>query len=527
MTLSSKLEDVGGLDKHISSVKESIVLPLLYPKFCADYNITSSRGVLFHGPPGTGKTLLARALAHECSDDSMPIAFFHFNSADILSKWVGEGESRIREIFDAARVWQPSLVFFDEIDGLAPSRIDNDRPSASLVSTLLASLDGFSNLGRVLVVGSTNRLDAIDPALRRPGRFDQELLFSLPTESARLDILKINTRNWNQDLPNLPRIAKLTSGFCGADLSLLCSKAAKHAFSRVYPDALDSSNAADVDLDEVEVEDLDFLTCLKKIKPAAQTLLSFDLQPLAAPFSDLLSPFVDQLIRHINCISQVCLGQSYSSPNVVVLEGKFPVTSHRVLSASLHSLDSHKITLIDHSALATSDDLSGSKELSRILNTEGSGTQPELFVFSSTAFFEQHSSLSNIIRCALSRPVGGASRTFLFTCARSSDLDGLLAGVEHQVVSTHKVFHPAVKSFLATFLDLVTSGWESSPLEHQACLELLGETVHGWPYDHIFQFVFQLEAGSYASFTELLDAIRECSDSFSVPEMDTTEYTEL
>ncbi|KAJ9065282.1 TAT-binding protein-like protein 7, AAA ATPase [Entomophthora muscae] len=528
MPLTSKLADVGGLSKHIKSVKESMVLPLLYPKFCADYNISTSRGILFHGPPGTGKTLLARALAHECSDESNPIAFFHFNSADILSKWVGEGEARICEIFEAARVWQPSLVFFDEIDGLAPSRIDNDRPGASLVSTLLAALDGFSKLGRVLVVGSTNRLDAIDSALRRPGRFDQELLFSLPSEAARMDILKINTRNWDQSEPSLQRVAKLTNGFCGADLSLLCSKAAKHTFNRVYPGALDSSTPLPIDFDEMEVEDVDFVTSQKKIKPAAQTLLNFDLQPIASPFSELLSSFASDVASSINVTSKGCFGQSYMLPNVVVLEGLYPIAAHRVLSAALHALDNQKITLVDHASLATSDDLSGCKELSRILNSEVSTVQPELFVISDApTFFSQNPALLSVFRSALSRPVTRGGRSFLFTCSRTDDIRDLFDEVDAKIIKAHIASSSSIKAFFTTSLDLFTRNWECSPIKQRECLVHLNEASTGWPVDHIIQLFFQLNLEKLSNYTELEAHIRDVLKDFVVPELDDTVFVEL
>ncbi|KAI0232502.1 TAT-binding protein-like protein 7, AAA ATPase [Massospora cicadina] len=529
MSFAAKLEDVGGLSKQINRVKESIVLPLLYPKFCASYNITSSRGILFYGPPGTGKTLLARALAHECSDEAMPIAFFHFNSADILSKWVGEAESRIRAIFEAARVWQPSLLFFDEIDGLAPARIDNDRPSASLVSALLASIDGFTNLGRVLVVGSTNRLDAIDPALRRPGRFDQELLFPLPTESARKDILEITTRKWNQSLSlSSDRLAKLTSGFCGADLSLLCSKAAKHAFNRTYPHALDSSVPVSVDISEVKVQATDFLACLPQITPSAQTLLNMDLQPVTGPFSELLAPVVDRITSCIKRTPRACLGQNYSPPKVLLVVGCYPVATHRVLSASLHALDCHKITILDLTVLATPDDLSGCKELNRLLSSDGAASQAELFVIPDAAtFLADNSALFNIIRSALLRPVTGGNRCFLFQCARACDLQDLLAGLR---VETIKVDLPSTSTLVAFFdrcLEYFMDMRISDLTLRQRCLDLLVEAVHGWPIDHILQLLFLLDMGSRDSYPELYDCIQRVSADFTPTEHDETEYVEL
>eukprot|EP00795_Rhopilema_esculentum_P007509 gene7509-13289_t len=174
-------ESVGGLDKHIQSLKEMIVFPLLYPEVFEKFKIAPPRGVLFYGPPGTGKTLVARALANECSSEGHKVAFFMRKGADCLSKWVGESERQLRLLFDQAYSMRPSIIFFDEIDGLAPVRSTRqDQIHSSIVSTLLALMDGLDSRGEVVVIGATNRIDSIDPALRRPGRFDREFLFTLP-----------------------------------------------------------------------------------------------------------------------------------------------------------------------------------------------------------------------------------------------------------------------------------------------------------------------------------------------------------
>ncbi|ORX89771.1 AAA-domain-containing protein, partial [Basidiobolus meristosporus CBS 931.73] len=183
-------DSIGGLDSHIQSLKEMVLLPLLYPEIYTQFSITPPRGVLFYGPPGTGKTLVARALANSCSTDSQKIAFFMRKGADCLSKWVGEAERQLRLLFEEAKAWQPSIIFFDEIDGLAPVRSSKqEQVHSSIVSTLLALMDGLDNRGQVVVIGATNRIDAIDPALRRPGRFDREFYFSLPSYVARRTII--------------------------------------------------------------------------------------------------------------------------------------------------------------------------------------------------------------------------------------------------------------------------------------------------------------------------------------------------
>jgi SpoVK/Ycf46/Vps4 family AAA+-type ATPase len=220
MAVSCAARD-GQLTADINQLKEMVALPLLYPELFQQFGIIPPRGVLFHGPPGTGKTLLARALAASCSNGNQKIAFFMRKGADVLSKWVGEAERQLRMLFEEARASQPSIIFFDEIDGLAPVRSSKqDQIHASLVSTLLALMDGMDGRGQVIVIGATNRPDAVDPALRRPGRFDREFYFPLPNRDARHQIIKINTRQWEPQLPDnmLDTLATLTKGYGGADL---------------------------------------------------------------------------------------------------------------------------------------------------------------------------------------------------------------------------------------------------------------------------------------------------------------------
>ncbi|XP_074108442.1 ATPase family AAA domain-containing protein 2-like [Cotesia typhae] len=189
----SNLKDfsfIGGLQKHIEIVKEMILFPLVYGELYSKFNLKPPRGLLFYGPPGTGKTLVASALAVECSHSERKVAFISRKGSDCLSKYVGESERKLRKIFHTAQQTKPCIIFFDEVDGLAPTRSSRqDFVHASVVSTLLALMDGLDNNSEIIVVGATNRLEAIDPALRRPGRFDRELYFPLPCYIARKDIL--------------------------------------------------------------------------------------------------------------------------------------------------------------------------------------------------------------------------------------------------------------------------------------------------------------------------------------------------
>uniref|UniRef100_A0A8C4RKD1 ATPase family AAA domain containing 2B n=1 Tax=Erpetoichthys calabaricus TaxID=27687 RepID=A0A8C4RKD1_ERPCA len=190
-----RFDSVGGLGHHIQALKEMVVFPLLYPEVFERFKIQPPRGCLFYGPPGTGKTLVARALANECSQGDRKVSFFMRKGADCLSKWVGESERQLRLLFDQAYLMRPSIIFFDEIDGLAPVRSSRqDQIHSSIVSTLLALMDGLDNRGEIVVIGATNRLDSIDPALRRPGRFDREFLFNLPDKKVPMTLSHFRRR---------------------------------------------------------------------------------------------------------------------------------------------------------------------------------------------------------------------------------------------------------------------------------------------------------------------------------------------
>lgn len=217
------LDKIAGMDGYVTKLKEMIVFPLIYPHLFSKLNISLPRGVLFHGPPGTGKTLMARLLASACSTSTRKVSFFMRNGSDCLSKWIGEAERNMRLLFKKAKECQPSIIFFDEIDGLAPERTGRqDQSHISLVSTLLALMDGLDDRGQVVVIGATNRIHSIDAALRRPGRFDREFFFGLPDESARAKILKIHTKTWEPPIEDdlASDLASRTSGYSGADMKV-------------------------------------------------------------------------------------------------------------------------------------------------------------------------------------------------------------------------------------------------------------------------------------------------------------------
>uniref|UniRef100_A0A0V0J341 Bromo domain-containing protein n=1 Tax=Schistocephalus solidus TaxID=70667 RepID=A0A0V0J341_SCHSO len=309
MTMDTNItfEDVGGLQAQIRSLQESVLLPLVYPEVFEGFGIEPPRGVLFYGPPGTGKTLLARALANECTrmasagtgpthltsagQTARPVAFFMRKGADCLSKWVGESERQLRLLFDQAYRMRPSIIFFDEIDGLAPVRSSRqDQIHSSIVSTLLSLMDGLDRRAEVVVIGATNRPDAIDPALRRPGRFDREFAFSLPNEPVRRRILEIHTAKWKPppSAELLRELARLTVGYCGADLKGLATEACLCCLRRQYPQVYQSKLKLKLDTSYLVVDRSDWLIALRHIRPASLRA-ELDVGSAASPASVALA----------------------------------------------------------------------------------------------------------------------------------------------------------------------------------------------------------------------------------------------
>ncbi|KAK4202713.1 hypothetical protein QBC40DRAFT_135646, partial [Triangularia verruculosa] len=280
---------VGGLQGHIDQLKEMVTLPLLYPELFTRFHVTPPRGVLFHGPPGTGKTLLARALANSVGHGGRKISFYMRKGADALSKWVGEAEKQLRLLFEEARRTQPSIIFFDEIDGLAPVRSSKqEQIHASIVSTLLALMDGMDGRGQVIVIGATNRPDNIDPALRRPGRFDREFYFPLPDLEGRLSILGIHTKDWGLAPQFMRALAENTKGYGGADLRALCTEAALNAIQRTYPQIYSSKEKLVVDPSKINISATDFMISVKKMIPSSERSTSSSAVPLPRTVEPLL-----------------------------------------------------------------------------------------------------------------------------------------------------------------------------------------------------------------------------------------------
>jgi transitional endoplasmic reticulum ATPase len=260
-------EEIGGMDDEIRKVREMIELPLRHPELFERLGVEAPKGVLLYGPPGTGKTLLARAIASESNAN-----FLNLSGPEIVSKFYGESEERLRDIFKQAEENAPSIIFIDEIDSIAPKREEiTGEAEKRIVAQLLASMDGLKSRGKVLVIGATNRQNALDPALRRPGRFDREIEVGVPNKKGRLEILQIHTRGMplSEDV-NLSQIAKVTHGFVGADLEVLCKEAALHSLRKVLPeiDFEAESIPAEI-LNKIIVNMKDFEQSLKEVQPSA------------------------------------------------------------------------------------------------------------------------------------------------------------------------------------------------------------------------------------------------------------------
>ncbi|EPS71183.1 hypothetical protein M569_03576, partial [Genlisea aurea] len=310
---NASFDDIGGLSEYIDALKEMIFFPLLYPDFFASYSITPPRGVLLCGPPGTGKTLVARALACAASKAGRKVSFYMRKGADVLSKWVGEAERQLKLLFDEAQKNQPAIIFFDEIDGLAPVRSSKqEQIHNSIVSTLLALMDGLDSRGQVVLIGATNRVDAIDGALRRPGRFDREFNFPLPCCEARAEILDIHTRKWTQPPSKELKLELAAScvGYCGADLKALCTEAAIRAFREKYPQVYTSDDKFLIDVDSVRVEKYHFIEAMSAITPAAHRGSIVNSRPLLPVVGPCLSR---HLRKAMSVISDIFPAVSVSS----------------------------------------------------------------------------------------------------------------------------------------------------------------------------------------------------------------------
>ena len=266
-TPSVTYEDIGGLDRELEQVREMIELPMRHPELFQRLGIEPPKGVLLHGPPGTGKTLIAKAVANE-----IDASFHTISGPEIMSKYYGESEEQLREIFEEAEEAAPAIIFVDEIDSIAPKRGEaGGDVERRVVAQLLSLMDGLDERGEVVVIGATNRVYAIDPALRRGGRFDREIEIGVPDREGRKEILQVHTRNMPlTDDVDLDAYADNTHGFVGADIASLAKEAAMNALRRIRPELDLEADEIDAEvLESLSVTKSDFKQAIKSIEPSA------------------------------------------------------------------------------------------------------------------------------------------------------------------------------------------------------------------------------------------------------------------
>ena len=260
-------DELGGLKNEVQKIREMVELPMRHPELFDKIGVEAPKGVLLYGPPGTGKTLLAKAVAGETNAH-----FISLSGPEIMGKYYGESEEKIREIFNQAEENSPSIIFIDEIDSIAPKRDEVlGEVEKRIVSQLLTLMDGMKSRGKVVVIAATNRPDSIDPALRRPGRFDREIEIGIPDDEGRFEILSIHTRGMPIDEKvDLEQISKTTHGFVGADLEVLSKEAAMRSLRRILPEIdLDEEKISSEILQKIEITSEDFRDALKEVRPSA------------------------------------------------------------------------------------------------------------------------------------------------------------------------------------------------------------------------------------------------------------------
>jgi transitional endoplasmic reticulum ATPase len=260
-------DELGGLKNEVLKIREMVELPMRHPELFDKLGVEAPKGVLLYGPPGTGKTLLAKAVAGETNAH-----FISLSGPEIMGKYYGESEEKLREIFTQAEENSPSIIFIDEIDSIAPKRDEvSGELEKRIVSQLLTLMDGMKSRGKVVVIAATNRPDSIDPALRRPGRFDREIEIGIPDDKERFEILSIHTRGMPIDEKvDLKQISKITHGFVGADLEVLAKEAAMRSLRRILPEIdLDEEKVSSEILQKIQITSEDFRDALKEVRPSA------------------------------------------------------------------------------------------------------------------------------------------------------------------------------------------------------------------------------------------------------------------
>jgi transitional endoplasmic reticulum ATPase len=314
-------ENVGGLRIEVQRVREMIELPMKHPEIFQKLGIEPPKGVLLHGPPGTGKTLIAKAVANESGAN-----FFSIAGPEIMSKYYGESEQRLREIFEEAQKVAPSIIFIDEIDSIAPRRGEvTGEVERRVVAQLLAMMDGLKERGQVVVIGATNRVQAIDPALRRPGRFDREIEIGVPDRVGRVEILQIHMRNMpiHEDV-NLESLADRTHGFVGADINALCKEAAMKALRRYLPDLTTEDDIPREIVERMSVAAEDFEEALKEVEPSAMREVLVDIPKVTwkdlGGLGTLKQEIIEAIEWPLNCPEKF-MQMGIRSPKGILLYG--------------------------------------------------------------------------------------------------------------------------------------------------------------------------------------------------------------
>jgi transitional endoplasmic reticulum ATPase len=315
-------EDIGGLEREVARVREIVELPLKHPRIFERLGILAPKGVLLYGPPGTGKTLLARAVAAESR-----VHFIHLNGPEIMRKFYGESEAKLREVFEEAARHAPAILFIDEIDAVAPKRAEvTGEVEKRVVAQLLSLMDGFVSRGQVIVMGATNIPEVLDPALRRPGRFDREIEIGVPNTQARLQILKIHTRAMPlaPDV-NLQEIAEHSHGFVGADLEALGQEVGMIALRGFLSSlSVETGGPAAADLGTLQVTRNDFLAGLKEVEPSATR--EFFIEKSTSTFADLgglqqVKRLLDAIVEHSHMHDDVYEQVGLAPPRGILLVG--------------------------------------------------------------------------------------------------------------------------------------------------------------------------------------------------------------
>ena len=328
-------DELGGLKNEVQKIREMVELPMRHPELFDKIGVEAPKGVLLYGPPGTGKTLLAKAVAGETNAH-----FISLSGPEIMGKHYGESEERIREIFTQAEENSPSIIFIDEIDSIAPKRDEvSGELEKRIVSQLLTLMDGMKSRGKVVVIAATNRPDSIDPALRRPGRFDREVEIGIPDDEGRFDILSIHTRGMPIDKKvNLKQISKTTHGFVGADLEVLSKEAAMRSLRRILPEIdLDEDKISSEILQKIEITSDDFREALKEVRPSALREVQVQIPDVSwddvgglDEFKDELREAVEWPIKHKEAYDYV----NVETPKGVLLHGP-PGTGKTLIAKAL------------------------------------------------------------------------------------------------------------------------------------------------------------------------------------------------